>query len=110
MIVKIGNKLYDSAREPIMIVLDSIDKDLISNMGEQKIYCRFPEGTKQDDVEKFIDVSDAIDNKIDLNKSKTCDGCLYDGDICQNPILCVTYTDGYRSGYVRQTRGEMNAN
>lgn len=57
MIVKIGDNIYDSKEQPILIVFDEEDKKLISNMGEQKIYCRFPEGVSIFDINKFMDVT-----------------------------------------------------
>lgn len=43
MIVKIGNKFYDSNDQPIMIILSEKEKTLISNMGDSKKYCSYPE-------------------------------------------------------------------
>ena len=41
MKVKIGNKIHNSNKEPIMIILEPIDIDNISNMIGTK-YCSFP--------------------------------------------------------------------
>lgn len=65
MIVKIRDKLYSSEDEPIMLVLADTDKQLISDMGAQKIYCRFPEGTKQEEVVKFMDVRKKLEKPVD---------------------------------------------
>ena len=44
MKVKIGDKIYDSNDEPIMIILEDVDKYNIKNMGDAKKYCSFPGG------------------------------------------------------------------
>ena len=41
--VKIGNKIYDSKDEPIMLILSPLDKENISNMDKDHLkYCSFP--------------------------------------------------------------------
>jgi hypothetical protein len=50
MQVKIGNVIYDSEKEPIMIILSGDDKDNISRMGDQKKYCSYPDGMDVNDV------------------------------------------------------------
>lgn len=42
MKVKIGNALFDSDVEPIMIVLDHEEKELVLNMGDQGKLCVAP--------------------------------------------------------------------
>ncbi len=54
MIVKIKDKLFDSENEPIMIILNDQEKELISNMGTQTKFCVFPENYNTKDVEKFM--------------------------------------------------------
>lgn len=54
MKVKIGTKIYDSNDEPIMLILDEEDKNNISNIGEQKKYCSYPERMSVDDVVRFM--------------------------------------------------------
>jgi len=55
MRVKIKNKIYDAAEEPILIILDENDKYNISHMkeGDQK-YCCYPQKMKEDEVETFM--------------------------------------------------------
>jgi len=48
--VKINNTVYDSNKEPIMIILEDCDKENIKNMGTAKKYCSCPE----DDDPNFI--------------------------------------------------------
>ena len=43
MKVKIGNKIFDSEKEPIMIILDEKDKNNISLMKNEDFhYCSYP--------------------------------------------------------------------
>lgn len=57
MKVKIGDTIYDSNIEPIMLILDVDDKNNISNMGEQTKYCSFPENTETEKVVQFMKMS-----------------------------------------------------
>jgi hypothetical protein len=44
MKVKVGDKVYDGGREPVMVILTSIDKANISAMADGAFrYCSFPE-------------------------------------------------------------------
>lgn len=53
MKVKIGSKVYDANDQPIMLILDDIDKANIKAMSkEAKFYCAFPEGTA--DIKSFM--------------------------------------------------------
>ena len=54
MKVKIGNKIYDSNIEPIMIILSEEDKLNISNMEEQRKYCSYPDDIDTEEVIKFM--------------------------------------------------------
>lgn len=55
MIVKIGDKLYDSEQEPIMIVLSDDDKNNITQMlPEAKKYCSFPEAMELNEIKNFM--------------------------------------------------------
>ena len=62
--VKIGNDIFDSDKEPIMLVLDSEEKNLISNMGEQRKFCVFPDDIRPADIEKFMN---ALERGKDLS-------------------------------------------
>lgn len=54
MKVKIGDKIYDSEKEPIMIILSDADKKNITNMLPQCTkYCSFPEEFK-DDIKRWM--------------------------------------------------------
>jgi len=55
MKVKIGDKIYDSNVEPIMLILDDIDKQRISWMGDQHKYCSYPDGTEVNKIIKFME-------------------------------------------------------
>lgn len=58
MKVKIGNKIYDAEKEPIMIILDDNDKILLGNMPKDNYkYCCFPENIDSKKVIKFMEGS-----------------------------------------------------
>lgn len=55
MKVKIGDKIYNSDNECIMVIIDDIDKTNIQNMSRDDFkYCAFPEGMKADKVKNFM--------------------------------------------------------
>jgi len=54
MKVKIGNKIFDSNIEPIMLILNSEEKVLISNMGDQDKFCSFPDNISEEDIIEFM--------------------------------------------------------
>jgi len=54
MKVKIGDKFTDSHDEPIMIILNASEKQLISEMGEQTKFASFPKKYGTDNIKKFI--------------------------------------------------------
>ena len=43
MKVKVGNKIYDSEKEPVMVILNERDKEHISNLGNNTKYCNYPD-------------------------------------------------------------------
>lgn len=56
MRVKIGKKIYDSHKEPIMLILEESDKRNIENMLEHCVkYCSYPEGIKKNKIESFME-------------------------------------------------------
>ena len=56
MKVKIGNKIYDSTVQPIMLILEDYEKEHIKNMiPESKKYCSFPEFVSKEEIEKFME-------------------------------------------------------
>ncbi len=55
MKVKIKNKIYDSEKEPIMIVLSESDKTNISNMSKEYTkYLSFPDKMNQQRAKRFM--------------------------------------------------------
>ena len=56
MKVKIGDKVFDSNDQPIMIILSSKDKELISDMEGQTKFCSYPENYKTADIIEFMGV------------------------------------------------------
>jgi hypothetical protein len=59
MKVKIGKKIYDSSKEPIMVILSDSDKINISNMLEGSTkYCSYPDNTPAAEIKAFMEVKD----------------------------------------------------
>lgn len=64
MKVKIGNVITDSEQEPIVLIFkdDAQRKhvaSLLTNMSEKegvRMYGEFPEGTKQEDADSFMEI------------------------------------------------------
>ena len=55
MKVKIGEIIYDSEKEPIMIIFDKDDKDNISHMSNDSYkYCSFPGEEFSEFSEEYI--------------------------------------------------------
>lgn len=55
MKVKIGNTMYDSDREPIMLLLSNRDKYNIAHMHpEHYIYCSYPENMDEEQVKEWM--------------------------------------------------------
>jgi len=55
MKVKIGTKVYDSEKEPIMVVLSDDDKNNITQMlPDATKYCSFPNDIDHDEIKKFM--------------------------------------------------------
>lgn len=55
MKVKIGEKIYDSNVEPIMLILGDDDKFNIEAMDETCAnYCSYPEAMTEEEAEKFM--------------------------------------------------------
>ncbi len=58
MKVKIGNKIYDSSDEPLMIVLNAEEKLLISNMApEANTFCTGPSTSGVYELTEFMRTS-----------------------------------------------------
>lgn len=59
MKIKIGDKIYDSNEEMIMLILDENDKENISNMSKEETkYCSYPENTEFEEVVQFMEVQE----------------------------------------------------
>lgn len=55
MKVKIGDKIYDSSQEPIMIILEEYNKTHISNMDPRCTkYCEAPNTYTPEQLEEFM--------------------------------------------------------
>ena len=68
MKVKIGNRIISSESEPIMLILDAEEKDLISNMAkEDNHFCMFPEGWCKEQVIDFMHECDLEECEVDYD-------------------------------------------
>jgi hypothetical protein len=56
VIVKMGDQYFDSDEQPIMLILNSYEKDHVRNMGEQKQYCAFPSDYDIEKIKKWMKV------------------------------------------------------
>ena len=57
MKIKIGTKIYDSEKEPIMLILTDQDKRNIKNMHPSaNRFCSFPNSVDNKEIETFMDV------------------------------------------------------
>ena len=57
MKVKIGKTVYDSEKEPILLILTEKDKKNIGNMSpEASKYCIFPDCIPIDKIKKFMKI------------------------------------------------------
>jgi hypothetical protein len=57
MKVKIGDTVYDSEKQPIMVILSNDDKKNIENMlPEATKYCSFPDGVEIQIIKDFMKV------------------------------------------------------
>jgi hypothetical protein len=58
MKVKIGEAIYDSEAEPIMLILSAEEKGHIANMAEWATkYCSAPENMNPKELERFMQVT-----------------------------------------------------
>ena len=58
MIIKISDNYYNSTQEPILLILSEHEKECISNMGDKKKFCSFPDEYKSNlsVIERFMEV------------------------------------------------------
>ncbi len=52
--VKIKDVIYDSEKQPIMIILDNKEKELISNMGDSAKFCSYPRTFTEEEIKEFM--------------------------------------------------------
>lgn len=56
MKVKVGDKVFDSEKEPIMLILSHNDRELIKMMKpEAHKYCTYPRRCTQEEIEAFME-------------------------------------------------------
>jgi hypothetical protein len=57
MKVKIKDQVFDSRNEPILVLLERDEKELIANMApDDKRFCVFPDDWNEEDVLKFMEI------------------------------------------------------
>ena len=79
MKIKIGNKIYDPNKEPVMLILDDQDKvNIAAMLPEAKKYCAYPDFMDPRKVECWMD---------DVRNQRWAHGCV------------EYYETGWRSGY-----------
>jgi hypothetical protein len=55
MKVKVGDKIYDSSVEPVMVILTDQDKENIANMlPECQKYCGFPDTIPSEEIKEWM--------------------------------------------------------
>jgi hypothetical protein len=65
MKVKVGNKVYDSNREPIMLVLSEDDKKNIKGMTKDSTkFCAFPAGTQGTVIKNFMKIAEEPETTV----------------------------------------------
>lgn len=59
MKVKIGDKIYNSENQAIMIILEDYNKEDISNMDKDaRKYCEFPNSMSEEEAIDFMRIED----------------------------------------------------
>jgi len=59
MKIKVGDKIYSSQDQPIMVILEEYNKIDIANMSEDaKKYCEFPDDLTEEEARKFMETDD----------------------------------------------------
>jgi hypothetical protein len=62
MRVKIGETIYDSNEQPIMLIFDDGEQKLIGDMApDLKKFCSYPPGRDPKDIEKFMEFGEDND-------------------------------------------------
>lgn len=60
MMVKVGDIIYDSKKEPVMVIFSDEEKELIKNMGDQTRFCSFPESITEVKIKDFMHIEQNI--------------------------------------------------
>lgn len=56
MRVKIGDKIYDSSDQAIMVILEEYNKEDIANMAKDaRKYCEFPDTMTEEEARNFME-------------------------------------------------------
>lgn len=55
MKVKVGDKIYDGEKEPVMVILTKQDKENIKNMHPANFrYCMYPDTWTEKEIKKWM--------------------------------------------------------
>ena len=105
MKVKVGNKIYDGNKEPVMVILSDYDKSNISNMlPECTKYASFPIDCDGKEIEEWMaKVSEDIQDRANREEFKKMPK---DSDFCLNPDAPLTkyIRDFKANGVSEETR------
>ena len=92
MKVKIGDRVYDSEIEPVMVILSDADKACIQAMaGSALRYCSFPAGMSAEAIEAWM-----------ASPSRVSGVCRICG--CRENSACVDEASGERCSWADATR------
>lgn len=87
MKVKLNNIIYDSEKQPIVLVLSQEEKELIGNMSSEDFkFCSFPEDMTIEKVQEFM----KMENNPEYQHCKTCCKIL-------NTYVCCFICQNYES-------------
>lgn len=95
MKVKIGNKIYDSEKEPIMLILSDCDKKNISNMHpEADRYASYPEGSNSGKINVWMcNVDESCGEAGELKSKDPLKNCQSGSDGECNDPMCPQKAD-----------------
>lgn len=59
MKIKVGDKVFNSDDQPIMVILEDYEKELIQQMSPKNArLCVFPEGHSTEEIQAFMKLED----------------------------------------------------
>lgn len=87
MKVKIGDKIYDGDKEPVMVVLTDKDKTNIANMEPWATkYAQFPDSFPDEEIKEFMHLPGEEEVPEEPCRTRKVSGCVHefesDGGTC----------------------------